>query len=144
MRATSYSPVPAHLHEHVEVVQPTTVFSRFSSKKAVYHSFRAITANPELSSSAIAVPSASEGQVAASCNGTLTPECLLELYSATGYTPQVPGENRIGVTGYLGQYANYADYEQFLEELVPYAADSNFSTAYINGMHKQPFNYRFP
>ncbi|EPS98883.1 hypothetical protein FOMPIDRAFT_1125451 [Fomitopsis schrenkii] len=132
VRATSYS-LPEHLHEHIEVIQPTTIFSRFSSKKAVYHSFRAITANSESSGLTIAVPSASEGQVAASCNGTLTPECLLELYNATGYTPQVPGENKIGVTGYLEQYANYADYEQFLEEIVPYAVNSNFSTVYING-----------
>lgn len=142
MRATSYS-LPEHLHEHIEVIQPTTIFSRFSSKKAVYHSFRAITANSESSGLTIAVPSASEGQVAASCNGTLTPECLLELYNATGYTPQVPGENKIGVTGYLEQYANYADYEQFLEEIVPYAVNSNFSTVYINGIHEH-LGYRFP
>ena len=141
MRATSYS-LPEHLHEHIEVVQPTTIFSRFSANKATYHSFRANTADSESDSSAITVPSASEGQVAASCNGTLTPECLLELYNATGYKPQVPGgQNRIGVTGYLEQYANYDDYHQFLEEIVPYAVDSNFSTVYINGRHDGQFRY---
>lgn len=139
MRATSYS-LPEYLHEHIEVVQPTTIFSRFSSSKATYHSFRA-NAVPESSSSTITVPSASEGQVAASCNGTLTPECLLELYNAKGYTPQVSGENKIGVTGYLEQYANYEDYHQFLEEIVPYAVDSNFSTVYINGTRDQRFRY---
>ena len=71
----------------------------------------------------------------------MTPECLLELYNATGYKPQVPGENKIGVTGYLEQYANYEDYHQFLEDIVPYAVDSNFSTVYINGTRDQQFRY---
>lgn len=133
VRATSYS-LPEHLHDHIEVVQPTTIFSRFSSNRATYHSFRAITAASEPSSSS-ALASVSGGLIAASCNGTLTPECLLELYNASDYKPQVPGENKIGVTGYLEQYANYEDYHQFLEEIVPYAVDSNFSTVYINGVY---------
>lgn len=101
--------------------------------KTTYHSFRAGAAITESDGSKIAVASASGGQVAASCNGTITPECLLELYNATTYTPQAAGENKIAVTGYLEQYANYADYHQFLEELVPYAVTSNFTTVYING-----------
>ncbi|KAH9922264.1 Pro-kumamolisin, activation domain-containing protein [Fomitopsis serialis] len=115
VRTTSYS-LPEHLHDHIEVVQPTTMFSRFTPMRTTYRSFRANTAIPQSDGATIAVPSASGGQVAASCNGTITPECLLELYNATGYTPQVPGENKIAVTGYLEQYANYADYYQFLGE----------------------------
>ncbi|KAH9921162.1 tripeptidyl peptidase A [Fomitopsis serialis] len=132
VRTTSYS-LPEHLHDHIEVVQPTTMFSRFTPMRTTYRSFRANTAIPQSDGATIAVPSASGGQVAASCNGTITPECLLELYNATGYTPQVPGENKIAVTGYLEQYANYADYYQFLGEEVPYAANNTFSVVYING-----------
>ncbi|KZT68040.1 tripeptidyl peptidase A [Daedalea quercina L-15889] len=133
VRTTSYS-LPAHLHEHIDVIQPTTTFARSTPMSATYRSFRAGAAAPDRTDGAkVAVPGASGGQVAASCNGTITPACLLELYNATGYTPQAAATNKIAVTGYLEQYANYADYYQFLEELVPYAADSNFSVVYING-----------
>ncbi|KZT68037.1 tripeptidyl peptidase A [Daedalea quercina L-15889] len=133
VRTTSYG-LPEHLHDHIEVVQPTTMFSRLSAMKAAYHSFRASAAAvPQTGDAAISVPSASEGQVAASCNNTITPECLLELYNATGYILQVPGKNKIGVTGYLEEYANFADYHQFLGELAPWAVNSTFSVVYING-----------
>ncbi|KAH9837729.1 peptidase S8/S53 domain-containing protein [Rhodofomes roseus] len=132
VRTTSYS-LPEHLHAHIDVVQPTTAFSRFTPMRTTYHSFRANATVPQSDGAKIAVPYASGGQVAASCNGTITPACLLELYNATGYTPQVPGQNKIAVTGYREQYANYDDYHKFLEELVPYATDSTFSVVYING-----------
>ncbi|KAI0728903.1 peptidase S8/S53 domain-containing protein [Fomitopsis betulina] len=132
VRTTSYS-LPERLHDHVDVVQPTTMFSLFKPMRTAYHTFRPNIVITENDGSKIAVASASGGQVAASCNGTITPECLLELYNATTYTPQAAGKNKIAVTGYLEQYANYADYHQFLEELVPDAATSNFTTVYING-----------
>ncbi|TFY67410.1 hypothetical protein EVJ58_g1640 [Rhodofomes roseus] len=142
VRTTSYS-LPEHLHAHVDVVQPTTAFSRFTPMRTTYYSFRANAAVPQSDGAKIAVPYASGGQIAASCNGTITPTCLLELYNATGYTPQVPGENKIAVTGYLEQYANYDDYHEFLEELAPYAADSTFSVVYINGKDSRTLRFEF-
>ena len=109
------------------------MFSRFNPLRTTYHSFRANAATPQHDDLKIAVPNASGGQVAASCNGTITPECLLEFYNATTYKPQAAETNKIAVTGYLEQYANYADYHQFLRELAPDAVDSNFTTVYVNG-----------
>ena len=44
-----------------------------------------------------------------------------------------PLGSRIGVCGYLKQYAKYSDYEEFTNTYAPYAADQNFTYALVNG-----------
>ena len=46
---------------------------------------------------------------AARCSGEITPACLRELYNSSTYTPSATRNNSLGITGYLGEYANYAD-----------------------------------
>lgn len=45
----------------------------------------------------------------------VTPRCLRTLYRTINYTPQVPGQNRIGLTDYLGETNNRSDVHIFLE-----------------------------
>ncbi|PCH42075.1 subtilisin-like protein [Wolfiporia cocos MD-104 SS10] len=132
VRTTSYS-LPDYLMDHVDLVQPTTLFARFRGMKTTLHFSTERTAITDTNPGTISVPTASGGQVNASCNSTVTPSCLLDLYNAAGYEPAAAGQNKIAVTGYLEEYANYEDFHLFNEALVPAAANSNFSVVYVNG-----------
>lgn len=81
----------------------------------------------------ISIPSASGGQVDASCNTTVTVTCLKELYNAVGYTPLGDGRNQIAATGYLDQFANFADLQLFYQNQVPAAVNTSFKVVPING-----------
>ena len=69
-----------------------------------------------------------------SCNETVTVKCLQQLYNAVGYVPKIPEkENRIGVTGFLEQYANIEDLNTFYSDQVPQAVGSSFEFISVNG-----------
>lgn len=133
VRTISYS-LPEHLHGHIELIQPTTLFSRFRPLKATFHfdnEDQASTASA--SAAAIKVPSASGGQVDASCNTTITITCLKELYNAVGFTPLANSGNQVACTGYLDEFANLADLQLFYKDQVPAAVNSSFKLVSING-----------
>lgn len=92
VRTMGYS-LPSVLHGHVDVVAPTTYFSSTRSMKAT--SFR-VTEKPG-------------SKATVSCANTITPTCLKDLYNTTAYTPKATSSNKLGIVGYLEQYANRAD-----------------------------------
>ncbi|EJF62249.1 tripeptidyl peptidase A [Dichomitus squalens] len=134
IRTTSYS-LPEHLHEHVELIQPTTVFSRTKSLKTSFRFSEAQEKSVAIAANAppISVPSASGGHVDASCNQTITVTCILELYNAVGFKASATNGNQIGITGYLEQFANIQDLQTFFAEQRPDALNSTFKTILING-----------
>jgi len=69
-----------------------------------------------------------------SCNETVTVKCLQQLYNAVGYVPKISTkENRIGVAGFLGQYANIQDLNTFYADQVPQAVGTSFEFISVNG-----------
>jgi tripeptidyl-peptidase-1 len=68
-----------------------------------------------------------------SCNETVTVECLQQLYNAVGYVPKNSKGNRIGVTGFLEQYANIEDLNTFYADQVPQAVGTSFEFISVNG-----------
>ncbi|KAH9017730.1 tripeptidyl peptidase A [Lactarius hengduanensis] len=133
VRTTEYS-LPAHLDEHIELVQPTTAFNRVKEQRTT---FRFSTA-PDVASSSlssddkISVPG-SGVTVDASCNRTITVSCLKQLYNAVDYVPKATDKNAIALTGYLEQFANFADLQKFYADQVPAAVGSSFDVVLING-----------
>lgn len=79
------------------------------------------------------ITSGSGAKVDASCNSTITPTCLKQLYNAVGYVPSAIKKNEIGITGYLDQYANLEDLKLFYEDEVPAAVNTSFKFVSING-----------
>jgi len=69
----------------------------------------------------------------ANCSRTVTIPCLRTLYNVTGYEPKATYKNKIGITGYLGQFANNADLQSFYRAEVPAAVNSSFQTVLVNG-----------
>ena len=125
VRTTSYS-LPVHLHEHIDVIQPTNIFARFKPKKSNVVWLGNAPDQLEVSEAA------SSTGVSASCNQTITIQCLQQIYNTKGYEPSAK-KNSIGITGYLGQFANFADLQSFYAEQVPAAKGSSFKEIFING-----------
>ena len=58
------------------------------------------------------------------------------------YVPQATHQNGIAVTGYLEEFANFADLRQFYADQVPDAVNSSFNVILIDGV-SLPFVFRF-
>ncbi|KAF9266299.1 tripeptidyl peptidase A [Marasmius fiardii PR-910] len=125
VRTTSYS-LPKHLHAHVDVIQPTTLFARFKGMNATVHSVEHAAKEYQVQKFN------TDGQVDPSCNTTITVTCLQQLYHTLGYVPTF-GNNSIGITGYLEQFANNQDLQSFYAEQRPDALNSSFEFVSVKG-----------
>ncbi|KAL0950239.1 hypothetical protein HGRIS_010224 [Hohenbuehelia grisea] len=140
VRTTSYS-VPEEVHSHIDVIQPTTMFGRFKASKSTVHSFEpesaaaAVLKNAVVSTGAARTIDNPNGgpPVDASCNTTITVNCLKQLYNAVGVTAKPAKGNQIGLTGYLEQFANEADLQQFYADQVPAALNTSFKFISVKG-----------
>jgi tripeptidyl-peptidase-1 len=134
VRATEYS-LPAHLDQHVELIQPTTAFHRARGQRTTFHFSPASDVSSFSAETKIAI-SGSEVTVNASCNTTITVSCLKQLYNTGKYIPQATKKNAIALTGYLEEFANFADLQQFYEEQVPAAVNTSFNVVLLNGVYR--------
>jgi len=130
VRTTSWS-VPDFLEAHIDLVHPTTMFGGIRPRAATFRfSDNVPVSKPAVSS----LPSVAPQAVDPSCNDTITPTCLLQLYNATQYKVQAANKgNQIAIASYLEQFANIADLQQFYAALRPDAVNSSFRVVSING-----------
>lgn len=126
VRTTSWS-LPRSLHEHVTTIQPTTAFLRANPKGETVLS---VPTEVDLSHLTAAANSTALNSV---CNfAGMTTKCLRTLYNTVNYTPQVPNENQIAFTNYLGQVSNRSDAKLYLQNFRPEAANSSYSVTQIS------------
>ncbi|PIL34082.1 hypothetical protein GSI_03793 [Ganoderma sinense ZZ0214-1] len=132
IRTMNYS-LPNVLHEHVALVSPTTYFGTMKSMKAtsfIHEGGPTIQSDPNLAR--LTGPN-SLATVPSSCATTITPSCLRALYKTSDYTPSATKQNRLGVVGYLAEYANRADLDTFFKSFRPDAVNSSYTTVLVNG-----------
>lgn len=96
VRTLSYS-LPDELLSHIDVVAPTTYFGTIQTMKT--------TSFLTPLKSGIDFTTASHLH----CQQFVTPSCLRSMYNTKTYVPQKMAINKLGVAGYLDQFANYAD-----------------------------------
>ncbi|KAI0299096.1 tripeptidyl peptidase A [Multifurca ochricompacta] len=132
IRTTEYS-LPAHLDDHVELIQPTTAFHRAKGQRTSLHFSPTPAAALSPSSDAMITVPGSGVTVNATCNATITVSCLKQLYNADRYIPRATTKNTIGITGYLEQFANFEDLQKFYADQVPNAVNTSFDVALTNG-----------
>ncbi|KAI9647821.1 Tripeptidyl-peptidase sed2 [Ciborinia camelliae] len=119
IRTLQYS-VPKEVSSHVTMIQPTTRFGQMRAERSqIFREEFGAAALPSLNTTA--------------CNATITPQCLRDLYNIGNYTAKANPKSRLGVAGYLNQWAKYDAFEGFLEKYAPYATTQDFSYALING-----------
>lgn len=112
VRARSYS-IPRSLVGHIDIVQPTTLFGSMHEHAGSYM----IEALPTFSSNNPVV--------------NVTPASLRALYKI-GDTTAVSPKSSVAVASYLEQYANYADYRQFVAEYAPYVKTGPSNSSLFN------------
>ncbi len=72
------------------------------------------------------------GRVDPNCNYTITLNCLRQMYNID-YIPQAIDQQRIGITGYLEQFANIEDLQSFYKMQRPDALGSDFEYFSVAG-----------
>ncbi|KIK07829.1 hypothetical protein K443DRAFT_673084 [Laccaria amethystina LaAM-08-1] len=122
VRTMGYS-LPHELHSHIDVIAPTTYFGTIHSMQAT--SFLQPDIKPVSNAVNVAVPS--------SCSSTITPTCLRDLYNTSTYVPAATNVNKLGVAGYLGEFASTSDLQIFFSKFRPDAKGSSFSIVQVNG-----------
>ncbi|KAF9464794.1 subtilisin-like protein [Collybia nuda] len=132
VRTTSYS-LPSHLHDHIEVVQPTTMFGRFKRSASTISWPEDSETTASLQNLPPIVDTVSGTKVDASCNSTITITCLQQLYNAVGFVPSSEG-NSVGITGYLEEFANIQDLQSFYADQRPDALNSSFEFFSVKGL----------
>ncbi|KAF7352230.1 Peptidase S53 domain-containing protein [Mycena venus] len=111
VRTTSYS-LPKSILDHVELIQPTTMFGTFQKLESTIHSINKI----ESQNFSPILDSVTGRRVDASCNSTITITCLKQIYNADMYL----------------DYTNRADLQTFFEEQVPTAAVVNATYNFVS------------
>ncbi|KAJ3555486.1 hypothetical protein NM688_g2552 [Phlebia brevispora] len=114
IRTTSYS-LPSLLHPHINMVAPTTYFSSMRSMRAtsfVQPHIKPIEDDHDFAASLVGAGSLAT--VPSSCATTITPSCLRALYNTSTYVPKATATNKLGIAGYLGEFANNADLQVML------------------------------
>ena len=110
LRTLQYS-IPDDLQPHVAFVDPGTFFGRLPTGPAVQ-----VTPTP---SQATPTRRSGQGQLASnttvspSCQTSITPSCLKQLYNVGDYEPDPKSGSRIGFGSFLNESALYADLAQF-------------------------------
>jgi tripeptidyl-peptidase-1 len=114
--------LPAHLHEHIETIQPTTSFFR-AHAQGFDHIVEDVNAVDELTAAYQQASDSGRG-LNELCNiSSATPQCFEELYKTKGYEAAAAGENQIGFTNYLGEHPIRTDLSLFLAKFRPFAVD---------------------
>ncbi|KAF8214031.1 subtilisin-like protein [Mycena galopus ATCC 62051] len=127
VRTTAYR-LPQYLHEHIELIQPTTMFTRSKGMTPIVY-----PEEDEPLGSIKRVTPSTKPHVHPSCATSVTLSCIMQLYNAVGYTPRATKKNAIGITGFLGQNANKRDLNSFYRDELPAAVNSTFKSISVYG-----------
>jgi tripeptidyl-peptidase I len=121
IRTLQYS-IPQALHGTVQMIQPTTRFGQL---------------RPQLSMVMGSVSADSDdhpsGYNATFCNTTVTPDCLRGLYQLDDFEADPDVGNSLGISGYLEQFAQSAELQQFVNSYATYARNASFDVVSISG-----------
>jgi tripeptidyl-peptidase-1 len=117
VRSLSYS-VPKEIRSHIDMIHPITRFGQLQPERS-----QVFTEGAAITTAAVNV----------TCNTTVTPSCLADLYKFADYKVDASAGGRIGVNGFLEQYARYSDFAKFTATYAPNAA-GNFSYTLVAGM----------
>ena len=136
IRTLKYS-LPEEVYDHIDLIQPTTMFARMKNQRTTFRWSAHQNVNTPPNNTAIVLTNGVT--VDASCNTTVTISCLKQLYNAGGVNGTAKNGNGIGITGYLQQHANVHDLQLFYADERPDALGSSFNFVPIHGKGAFPF-----
>ncbi|PPQ71894.1 hypothetical protein CVT24_006868 [Panaeolus cyanescens] len=131
VRTMGYS-LPSELHAHIDVVAPTTYFGTTRSMRATSFVQPEIVVATE--DETMILRPGSDAAVPSSCARTVTPSCLRTLYNTVNYVPAATNVNKLGVVGYLKEFANTADLQTFFSRFrTDITSTPSFGVVLVNG-----------
>lgn len=153
VRAIEYS-LPRNVAEHVDLVGPTTYFSQIRAlnkqgkRSTTMHwepvstevgdlfsdAIHPLLTSPDKMAKATKAAKGADG-VPKVCNlSAVSMDCLRQFYRSYDYKVQNPTKQRIGISGFLEEYASFSDLKKFLSTQRPDAAavDFKFDVALVN------------
>ena len=122
IRTLEYS-VPDDLRPYISMIQPTT---RFGQARPHFDS---------IIKGEVQYPNSSVTYNTSDCNSHVTPSCLRSLYRLGNFSAIPNDGNRLGISGFLEEYAQYDDWSAFAAQFDSASASSghNFSVELVNG-----------
>jgi len=127
IRTLHYS-VPRNLHRYIHMIQPTTRFGQMRPEHSTVSEHFVV--GPARNSVEQYKGSSLNTTF---CNTTITPQCLRDLYHVGHARGSTRNGGKIGICGYLKEYAKFNDFKTFTTKYAPYAASENFTYVLING-----------
>ncbi|KAE9406774.1 family S53 protease [Gymnopus androsaceus JB14] len=109
VRTLEYS-IPSDLQAHVKAIHPTTSFSGPLRGRTPFTPVTAARSKPTVEKRAT---------VPASCNETITPACLQDLYGIPTAQVSSSTKSSLGVSAFSDQNANAKDLQTFLKDFRP-------------------------
>ncbi|QSS62060.1 tripeptidyl peptidase SED3 [Histoplasma capsulatum] len=111
--------VPPEISPYVHMIQPTTRFGQPKPDSA--------------GNGAIQLLGLNDSCYPVNCSLAIAPSCIREIYNMGNVTATPDPRNKLGVSGYLEQYARYSDLDLFFQKFVPELKGSTFHVVSING-----------
>ncbi|KAJ7796702.1 Pro-kumamolisin, activation domain-containing protein [Mycena olivaceomarginata] len=127
IRTLAYS-VPASLKPHIQFVHPTIAFT-----PPLRGPLGVTAINTKCALGQEKRKDPVEERYPASCATVVTPACLQAFYGIPTAKATSSANNVLGVAGYVEQFANQADLQQFLGALRPDLVNTTFSLQTIDG-----------
>jgi tripeptidyl-peptidase I len=121
IRTLQYS-IPQALHGYVQMIQPTTRFGQIRPQASMV--MGSVKAESKYHPS---------GYNVSFCNTTITPDCIRGLYQLDDFLADPYVGNSLGISGYLEQYAQYAELQKFVNSYAQYARNATFDVVSISG-----------
>ncbi|RDW80328.1 hypothetical protein BP5796_05026 [Coleophoma crateriformis] len=131
LRTLKYG-LPISLHEHIDMVHPTSYFPGRTLIKPVIsdHKESLEASRRRHLQYARRFPG---GLDVASCNITVTPDCVKALYGFKDFHPSPTNGNKFAVAGYLQEYVQDNDLEAFLNIYDVEANTTGYEFISVNG-----------
>lgn len=138
IRTLSYS-VPTELHDHIDIITPTTFFGDVKPYAPVQvprvsrRQGEIIEPTDDVQPPPPAGPVRGDKpyfKVDAECSKGITPACVRQLYNVGNYTPLASSGSKVGFSSFLNQSYQYADLKLFQETFkLPY---QNATKIFVN------------
>ena len=134
VRAEQYS-LPEHVSEHLDYVGPLTLFTEPRAHKSDIAASKIMLKKLDTVDLTSADSSSSDGTPSVCNTNAVTSLCLRTFYKTVDYVPKAANKFKLGISGFLGQYANFADFSGYLAQQRPDAAKAgyNFTVQSIDG-----------
>ncbi len=121
VRSPKYS-VPEHVADHLDYVGPLTLFTEPRTHSNDVANIKVLIEDEDehdFRSAAAKKGKLDNGQPAVCNTSVVTSECLRTFYKTIDYVPQAANKFKLGISGFLEQFANFADFPDSSSSSVP-------------------------